>query len=95
MDNAPIIIEKHDRDRSRSSKNKVKIRAAASTSTTPVKHHHGHPLGSKNKKSSAAAIIASGALDAGLTQSVLPERSSGSTFCFFAFADAAIVKTFL
>jgi hypothetical protein len=88
LDDALIVIEKRGHGFPRGNKNKVMIPAAASASTTPVKCRRDHPLGSKNKKSSAAAIVASAAPDVGLTQPVLQQRSSGSTFCFFAFADA-------
>jgi hypothetical protein len=88
LDDAPIIIEKRGRGYPRGSKNKVKIPAVASTSTVPVKLYHGRPLGRKNKKSSAAVVVSSAALDLSLELPVLPQRSSGSTFCFFTFADA-------
>jgi hypothetical protein len=77
LDDALITIEKRGRACPRGNKNKVKIPAAASTSTTLVKRHCDHPLGSKNKKSSTAAIVASIALDLGLTQPALGIRIFG------------------
>jgi hypothetical protein len=87
LDDALILVEKRGRGWPRGSKNKVKIPATTSMSTTLVKHRCGCPLGSKNKKSSDAAIVASATPDVGLAQPVLPQRSFGNTFCFFAFAD--------
>jgi hypothetical protein len=54
----------------------------------PGKRCHGRPLGSKNKKSSIRAIVDSATPDLDFAQPVLSQRSSGNTFCFFAFADA-------
>jgi hypothetical protein len=67
-------------------KNKSKILAASSTLITPVKRRRGHPLGSKNKNSSAAMVGASYAPDVILVQPILPQRSSDNVFCFFTFS---------
>jgi hypothetical protein len=88
LDDAPVVVEKRIHGRPHGSKNKVKISTAASTSTTPVKRRRGCLFGSKNKKSSAMVVVASTAPDFDLAQLILTQRSSGSTLCFLAFADA-------
>jgi hypothetical protein len=54
----------------------------------------GNPTNSVGKYTPGVptTIVASDAPDTGFAQSVLPQRSSGNTFCFFAFADAQCRK---
>jgi hypothetical protein len=52
----------------------------------------GNRTNSVGKYTLGVPIATSDAPDTGLAQSVLPQRSSGNTFCFFAFADAQCRK---
>jgi hypothetical protein len=89
LDNVKVV-EKRGRDRPQGSKkNKPKSTGtAAASSSIPPKRRPGRPLGSKNRKSSAATADTVGHLDVSVSHHTLPSLSSGNLFSLFAFIGA-------
>jgi hypothetical protein len=86
-------VEKHGHGRPRGSKNSPKSSfAAVTSSSTPAKRRPGHPLRSKNKKSTIVTADLADRLYVSFAHPSVLSSSSGDLFSFFSFAGAQCRK---